>query len=137
MKTSAFNCATGLPTERRRDLRYRIDGRVVLFSWRSIHEKGFKAEGIALDISPQGAFIRSFASPPVGALVEIEMALSFGSTELRITGEARVIRVFSPSENDRAIAFAVLRVGSNQWDHRLRTTAKPNSGVEYLALSRS
>ena len=88
---------------------------------KTIHDRCPKSEGIARDISPLDAFIHSFACPPVGALAEIETVLFcagnwYGTAD---QGEARVIRVARPSNKDRAIAFAVFRVGANQWDHHL------------------
>lgn len=113
--------------EMRRELRYRLDV-PVLFSWGSAHQKRLQGEGITRDISVLSAYIVTPTSPPVDALVQVEVVLPSlaGMTSMiRIQGDARVIRVDHPARSQGENGFAVVREGSNQW-----SLGKVPNGVE-------
>jgi hypothetical protein len=103
--------------EMRRELRYRLVV-PVLFSWESAHHKKLYGEGITRDISVLGAFIAAPTCPPVETLVQVEVvlpSLAGMKSQVRIKGEAQVIRVDHPSGGQGQNGFAVVREDSNQW----------------------
>jgi hypothetical protein len=117
MKTLKFP-NWGLPTERRIDIRYRIDAPVV-FSWGNVLGVRLRAKGVTRDIGTKSAYIETFSCPPSDTLVEVEIILPFEvgvSKDLRVKGEALVIRLDRSSQKDHANGFAVARIGSIQWD---------------------
>lgn len=80
--------------ERRKAIRYRLSVPVV-FSWEGSRRDRFQGEGSTRDISAVGAYILTPTSPPVDAVVNVEIMISalFGPTKMRIKGSMRVQRV--------------------------------------------
>jgi hypothetical protein len=106
--------------EMRKEMRYRLDA-PALFSWESAHHRRLQWEGITRDVSALGAFIVTPTCPPVEASVQVEVVLPFltlmgAKTDIRIRGEARVVRVEHPSDDQGKNGFAVVREDLNHWD---------------------
>lgn len=108
---------TGIQPEMRKEIRYRL-GTLAVFSWEGANRHRFKGEGITRDISVQGAYILTATSPPADCFVRLDLMLpplAGPKTAMRITGEARVIRVEHRSGNDGTNGFAVVTDDLNQW----------------------
>ena len=70
------------------------------------------------DISVQGAYILTATSPAADCVVRLDLMLpplAGSKTAMRISGEARVIRVEHCSGNDGMDGFAVVTDDLNQW----------------------
>ena len=105
--------------EMRRELQYRLNA-PALFVWQSAHDRRLRGEGSARDVSVLGAFIVTATCPPVETPVHVEFVLPFltlmgTKTDIRIRGEARVIRVEHPSGGQGQNGFAVVREDLNHW----------------------
>ncbi len=102
--------------EMRKEKRYRLDASA-LFSWGSVHHTRLRAEGITRDVSVPGAFIQSPTCPPVDTPVHVEILLSslMGFKEIRIKGEARVLRVEHRRDGRKENGFAVVRENDQHW----------------------
>jgi hypothetical protein len=101
----------------RRDMRYRLDAPAA-FSWEGAHESYFHGEGIARDISVQGAFILSATLPPPDCPIQVDVllpSLTGVSAVMRITGKARVTRVEQESTDTWIRGFAVVTDDRHQW----------------------
>lgn len=107
----------GIQSEMRKEIRYRL-GTLAVFSWEGANRRRFKGEGITRDISIQGAYILTATSPPADCVVRLDLMLpplAGSKTAMRITGDARVIRVEHGSGNGGADGFAVVTDDLNQW----------------------
>jgi hypothetical protein len=103
--------------ELRRGIRYRLDA-AAIFSWEGGSRGRFHGEGVTRDISAQGAFILTATMPPPGSLIHVDLflpSLSAKSVDVRIRGEARVIRVDYQSTDSWIHGFAVATDDLNQW----------------------
>jgi PilZ domain len=101
----------------RKGIRYRLDA-AAIFSWEGGSRGCFHGEGITRDISAQGAFILTATMPPPGSLIHVDLflpSLSTTNVDVRITGEARVIRVDYQSTDSWIHGFAVATDDLNQW----------------------
>ena len=110
-------CGPSVLMEMRRELRYRL-GAPALFFWQSAHHRRLRGEGSTRDVSVLGAFIVTATCPPVETPVQVELVLPspMGTkTDIRIRGEARVIRVEHPSGGQGENGFAVVREDLNHW----------------------
>ncbi len=106
-----------LRAEMRKEIRYRL-GTLAVFTWEGANRRRFKGEGTTRDISVQGAYILTATSPPADCVVRLDLMLpplAGPKTAMRITGEARVIRVEHRSGNDALDGFAVVTDDLNQW----------------------
>lgn len=77
-------------------------------------------EGRTRDVSVLGAFIAAAACPPVETPILVEFVLPFFTltgekTNIRIQGEALVIRVDHPSGGQGENGFAVVSKDPNHW----------------------
>ncbi len=106
-----------MQAEMRKEIRYRL-GTLAVFTWDGADRRRFKGEGMTRDISVQGAYILTTTSPPADCVVRLDLMLpplAGPKTAMRITGEARVIRVEHRSGNDGTDGFAVVTDDLNQW----------------------
>jgi hypothetical protein len=82
--------------ELRNRVRYRLSASAV-FSWEGAQRKRLVGEGVTRDVSVDGAFIFTRSCPPIGALLDLQIALSpsyhTGATSVQIRTMATVIRV--------------------------------------------
>ena len=124
--------------EMRKEIRYRL-GTLAVITWEGANRRRSKGEGTTRDISVQGAYILTATSPPADCVVRLDLMLpplAGPTTAMRITGEARVIRVEHRSGNDGMNGFAVATDDLNQWG---LTTAQSESemvvaGVEFETM---
>ncbi len=103
--------------ELRKGIRYRLDASAIFF-WEGGTRGRFQGEGITRDISAMGAFILTATMPPPGCLIQVDLFLpsvSGMSVDVRITGEARVIRIEHRSMDDWIHGFAVATNDLDQW----------------------
>jgi len=101
----------------RKEIRYRL-GTLAVFTWEGADHRTLKGEGVTRDISVQGAYILTPTSPPADCVVRLDLMLpplAGPNTAMRITGEARVIRVDHRSGNIGMNGFAVVTDDLNQW----------------------
>jgi hypothetical protein len=106
-----------IQSEMRKEIRYRL-GTLAVFTWEGANRRRFKGEGVTRDISIQGAFILTATSPPADCVVRLDLVLpplAGPKTGMRITGEARVIRIEHRSGKDGTDGFAVVTDDLNQW----------------------
>jgi len=106
-----------LRAEMRKEIRYRL-GTLAVFTWEGANRRRLKGEGMTRDISVQGAYILTATSPPADCVVRLDLMLppfAGPKTAMRITGEARVIRVEHRSGDDESNGFAVVADELNQW----------------------
>jgi hypothetical protein len=114
-------------TEMRRELRYRLDA-PALFFWENTFHRRLQGEGTTRDVSVLGAFIATPTCPPVQSPVQVELilpSLAGMKTEIRIRGEARVIRVEHSRGGQGENGFAVVRDDLDRWS--LAWNEMPNS----------
>src|SRR3974390_1078012 len=81
--------------ELRKEVRYRLEA-PALFSWEYVQGRVLRGEGVTRDISLFGAFILTPIIPPNLSFIQIEMALpalAACSSDIRIVGRARVVRI--------------------------------------------
>jgi hypothetical protein len=124
----------------RKEMRYRLDA-PALFSWQSAHHRRLRGEGSARDVSALGAFIVTPTCPPVEAPIQVEVILPFlnlmgTKTDIRIRGEARVIRVEHPSGGQGENGFAVVRSDLNHWDLATSQTESEAALAGDISLTR-
>ena len=101
----------------RRDIRYRLDA-PALFSWESAEGNRFEGQGITRDISVYGAFILTPTCPPIDAQLQLEVVLptlAGMKPVVRVSGEARVLRVVHSSKDEGQNGFAVLSANFSRW----------------------
>ena len=101
----------------RRDIRYRLDA-PALFSWESAEGKRFEGKGITRDMSAFGAFILTPKCPPIDAPIQLEVVLPSlpgMKTVIRLSGEARVLRVVQISKDEGQSGFAVVSGDFSRW----------------------
>jgi hypothetical protein len=104
-------------TEMRRELRYRLDA-PALFFWENAFHGRLEGEGTTRDVSVLGAFIATATSPPVTTLVRVDLilpSLAGMKTDIRIRGEARVIRLQHSWGEQGKNGFAVVRDDLDYW----------------------
>lgn len=126
--------------EVRKEIRYRL-GTLAVFTWEGANRRRFKGEGMTRDISVQGAYILTATSPPVDCVVRLDLMLpplAGSKTAMRISGDARVIRVEHCSGNDGMNGFAVVTDDFNQWGltaaHSESEMALTNVGFETMKV---
>ena len=108
---------TQIFTEMRRALRYRLDA-PALFFWENAFLRRLQGEGTTRDVSVLGAFIATPTCPPIQSQVRVELilpSLAGMKTEIRIRGQARVIRVEHSRGGQGENGFAVLRDELDRW----------------------
>ena len=118
---------TKVSTEMRREIRYRLDA-PALFFWENAFHRRLQGDGTTRDVSVLGAFIATSTCPPVKTPVQVELilpSLSGMKTEIRIRGEARVIRVENSWGGQGGNGFAVVRDDVDHWS--LAWNEIPNS----------
>jgi hypothetical protein len=116
-KSTQFVQASGAPMEMRKEIRYRLDA-PALFSWESSQHERLQGEGITRDISVFGAFIVTPTCPPVDVPIQVEVvlpSLTGPKPVIRVSGEARVLRVDHSSEGERENGFAVVSEDFSRW----------------------
>ena len=89
-----------------------------MFSWENFQHKRLQGEGLTRDISLLGAFILTSTCPPNMTLIRVEMALPslVGiSADIRIIGEAQVVRVEHPRGSHGENGFAVVQCDLTNW----------------------
>ena len=102
----------------RKELRYRLEAPAI-FTWENFQQKWLQGEGITRDISLLGAFILTPTCPPNLTSVRVELALpslTGINADIRIIGEARVVRVQHASGGQGENGFAVMRFDLSNWD---------------------
>jgi len=103
--------------EMRKEIRYRLDA-PALFSWESAQHKRLQGEGITRDISVFGAFIVTPMCPPVDVPIQVEVvlpSLTGLKPVIRVSGEARVLRVDHSSKGQGENGFAVVSEDFSRW----------------------
>jgi hypothetical protein len=93
-----------------------------MFSWESAQSRRLLGKGVTRDISLVGAFILSLTSPPVDAVLHLEIFLPpplQGARSVRIQTEAIVIRVEHAVQNE---GFAVVGQGFSLLSGAAETT---------------
>ena len=103
--------------EMRKEIRYRLDA-PALFSWESAQHKRLQGEGITRDISVFGAFIVTPMCPPVDVPIQVEVvlpSLTGLKPVIRVSGEARVLRVDHSSKGEGENGFAVVSEDFSRW----------------------
>jgi len=103
--------------EMRKEIRYRLDA-PALFSWESSQHERLHGEGITRDISVFGAFIVSPTCPPVDVPIQVEVvlpSLTGPKPVIRVSGEARVLRVDHNSKGEGENGFAVMSQDFSRW----------------------
>jgi hypothetical protein len=116
-KSTQFVQASGPPMEMRKEIRYRLDA-PALFSWESSQHERLQGEGITRDISVFGAFIVTPTCPPVDVPIQVEVvlpSLTGPKPVIRVSGEARVLRVEHSSKGERENGFAVVSEDFSRW----------------------
>jgi len=116
-KSTQFVQASGAPMEMRKEIRYRLDA-PALFSWESSQHERLQGEGITRDISVFGAFIVTPMCPPVDVPIQVEVvlpSLTGPKPVIRVSGEARVLRVDHSSKGEGENGFAVVSEDFSRW----------------------
>jgi hypothetical protein len=109
--------ALGAPMEMRREIRYRLDA-PALFSWESSQHERLQGEGITRDISVFGAFIVTPTCPPVDVPIQVEVvlpSLTGPMPVIRVSGEARVLRVDHSLKGEGENGFALVSEDFSPW----------------------
>ena len=100
-----------------------------------------QGEGITRDIGLEGVFIFTATYPPVETIIQLEVLLpplTGAKANIRIKGEARVLRVEPRREKGVAGGFAVLGDGFNLYPPVTgKTKSEFNSVKKLLELRRS
>jgi hypothetical protein len=112
-----FTQSSGAPMEMRKEIRYRLDA-PALFSWESSQHERLHGEGVTRDISVFGAFIMTPTCPPVDVPIQVEVVLpSLTGTNpvIRVSGEARVLRVDHSLKGEGENGFAVVSEDFSRW----------------------
>jgi hypothetical protein len=115
--STLFTQASGAPMEMRKEIRYRLDA-PALFSWESSQHERLQGEGVTRDISVFGAFIMTPTCPPVDVPIQVEVVLpSLTGTNpvIRVSGEARVLRVDHSLKGQGENGFAVVSEDFSRW----------------------
>jgi hypothetical protein len=115
--STLFTQASGAPMEMRKEIRYRLDA-PALFSWESSQHERLQGEGVTRDISVFGAFIMTPTCPPVDVPIQVEVVLpSLTGTNpvIRVSGEARVLRVDHSLKGEWENGFAVVSEDFSRW----------------------
>ena len=102
----------------RKEIRYRLEAPAV-FTWENFQQYSLHGEGITRDISLLGAFILSPTCPPNRSIIRVEVALPSLTgihVDIRILGEARVVRVDHMFRGRGENGFAVVRADLVNWD---------------------
>jgi len=96
-----------IPTvEQRRENRYRLTAPVFFF-WAPQNGTPESGEGITRDVSATGIYVSADETPPVGALIQMDIQLpnlAGGGSGPLLTGEGVVLRV-DPGNNRSAGAY--------------------------------
>ena len=119
----------------RKEIRYRLEAPAV-FSWENFQHKRLHGEGLTRDISLLGAFIFTSTCPPNLTTIRVEMALPSMAgiaADIRIIGEAQVVRVVHPFGGRRENGFAVVRCDLANWN--LLTTQHDSDCYKELMLT--
>jgi hypothetical protein len=91
--TNAQATTTGVPAERRKAVRYRLEVPLV-FRWQGSERSRLQGDGVTRDISAEGAYVLAVTAPPIGALVDVEVyLLGFREPKSRIKARMCVSRV--------------------------------------------
>jgi hypothetical protein len=101
----------------RKEIRYRLEAPAV-FTWENFEHKRLQGEGITRDISLLGAFILSATCPPSLTSIRVELALPSVvgiEADIRIIGEAQVVRVEHSNGHHRENGFAVVPFDLHNW----------------------
>jgi PilZ domain-containing protein len=115
--------------EHRNKIRYRLTADAV-FAWEGPQHNRLQGKGITRDISLAGAFVFTPTSPPVGAMVELEIFLAPASgvgKKVRIKTEATVVRVEHSAAPEGFAAISQdfkLQFGTNERDRFSVSTGK-------------
>jgi hypothetical protein len=126
--------------ELRNKIRYRLSADAV-FTWEGSERNRLHGKGVTRDVSLAGTFILTPTSPPVGAMVELEIFLAPTSgvgQKVRIRTEAKVIRVehsgtsegFAAASQDFKLLF-----NSNGRDEFSVSSRKPSLDDEKVSDS--
>ena len=102
----------------RKEIRYRLEAPAV-FTWENFQSNCLHGEGLTRDISLLGAFILTPTCPPNRTIIRVEVALPSLTgihADIRILGEARVVRVDHASRGRGENGFAVVRADLVNWD---------------------
>ena len=101
----------------RKEIRYRLEAPAV-FTWENFEHKRLQGEGITRDISLLGAFILSATCPPSLTSIRVELALPCVvgiEADIRIIGEAQVVRVERSNGGNGENGFAVVPFDLHNW----------------------
>jgi hypothetical protein len=109
-KTARYSSANNHPDDRRRSVRYLING-TVWFVWRAANEEWCNGVGSTRDIGKGGLLIESEAEPPIGSMLKLiaEVPVQWTSAAtLQLSGVGFVCRVNQePSQRSSFGASAV------------------------------
>lgn len=100
-----------VPAERRKAVRYRLEVPLV-FRWQGSEHSRLQGDGVTRDISAKGAYVLSVMSPPIGALVDVEVyLLGFREPKSRIRARMRVSRVDDNVTSSGRLGFSLVGDG--------------------------
>ena len=135
-RLTMHRCTPSVPMEMRKEIRYRLDA-PALFSWESVHHRRLQGEGITRDISVLGAFIQTPTCPPAQTPIQVEVILRSltGMKDIRIKGEALVIRVEHPYEGQGENGFAVVRGNLNNWSLATGQDESEDTRIRELSMA--
>jgi hypothetical protein len=89
-----------------------------VFTWENFDHTRLQGEGLTRDVSLLGAFILTSTCPPNLTSIRVEMALpplTGINADIRVIGEAQVVRIEHPSGSHGGDGFAVVRCDLNNW----------------------
>jgi hypothetical protein len=93
--------------ERRGAVRYRLEVPLV-FRWQGAGRNWFQCDGVTRDISAKGAYVLAVTSPPVGAVVHVEVyLLGFRERKSRIKAMMKASRVDTNAGRSGRMGFAL------------------------------
>jgi hypothetical protein len=85
----------------------------VVFTWEEPGKGLSKGEGIAREVSATSAYVHSTTSPPVDAVVDVEILLpnSSGGSDVVLRAKMRTVRVERPRPGKKEPGFSVVAIG--------------------------
>jgi hypothetical protein len=100
-----------VPAERRKAVRYLLEVPLV-FRWQGAGDKRLQGDGVTRDLSAKGAYVLSVTSPPVEAVVDVEVyLLGFREPKSRIKARMKVSRVDDRAEGSARLGFSLVGGG--------------------------
>lgn len=84
-----------------------------IFNWKGPDNQRFQGEGATRDLSVEGVFILTATSPPVNALVHVEiiLPLSDGASKAQMKADMTVLRVDHDLAGNKRSGFSAVGKG--------------------------